>query len=230
MSKKIASCVDCSAAIYQGATRCRPCDLVHVRRNPDRDGKAKPGRGKRWAEADIEKLREAVAAGMKRGDIAKLLGRSRIAIVAAAHCYCPRPSDEKPDRDGLYPLERLVYDQLFAAADAGKSCPTGKALGALIDRSEETASNIIRRLESLGMIEIRAGFSFRAIRIVATGAKTRRFDRLEAAPVAAPVAPAVVIPLPTPVFRDPCPGCGVRLDADPALCCARGRALRRLVA
>lgn len=38
------------------------------------------------------------------------------------------------------------------------------------------------------------------------------------------------VPVPPRVFRDPCPGCGVRLDADPAQCCPRGRALRRLVA
>lgn len=35
---------------------------------------------------------------------------------------------------------------------------------------------------------------------------------------------------PARVFRDLCPGCGTRMDADPALCCARGRALRRAAA
>lgn len=38
------------------------------------------------------------------------------------------------------------------------------------------------------------------------------------------------VPTTAPVFRDPCPFCATRMDADPSLCCPRGREYRKLVA
>lgn len=227
-NRKSWSCMDCSTAVYEGTKRCKSCDLAERRSNPQR---ITGGRGRRWHDDDIAKLREARANGLTRAETAKLLNRSEVSVIAAMHVYCPLPSDQKPDPEGLYPMERVIYDTLAEAAKAGKRCPTQRSLGLLIDRSGEAARQIIVRLVSMGKIELRSGRSYRSVRIAATGHKTAFFDQLQTAlpKVAEPVV-NVVVKLPPRIFRDPCPGCGVRLDADPALCCARGRALRRLVA
>lgn len=185
-----------------------------------------------WTADDIATLRTMHADSESHAAISDALGRTKSSIKQAVQRYIRDRTDRtRRDSLGLYPDERVIYNALAKVAKKGQPCPKNDALGAFLNRGRHTGANMLVRLEAVGVIEIRRHANHRAVRIVATGDKTEGYD----SHVISPARNVVRIeprPEPTqaPVFRDPCPGCGVRLDADPALCCARGRALRRLVA
>lgn len=132
--------------------------------------------------------------------------------------------------------EVALYLKIKAAADAGQPCPTNEQL--IVDtglKAARSVPSILRRLEAAGHIQLHIFANSRAITVCKTGKTTRKTDRDSFAsgrrqrvrPVVEWTPPP---PLPPRVFRDLCPCCGTRMDADPALCCDRGRAIRKLVA
>lgn len=141
----------------------------------------------------------------------------------------------------MKPLPHSQVVILAAITDAAEKrlpCPKNVDLAARAGlRAESSAQGAVKRLEELGYLTIDASQNWR-IAIMPNGKRTATRQECMRKNIAGPAlrivsrAEAVKAPVPTtpPVFRDPCPCCGVRLDADPALCCARGRAIRRLVA
>lgn len=131
--------------------------------------------------------------------------------------------------------ERLakLFQIVNEAAENGEPCPLTRELAPAIgSRSGASIDAYLRMLENNGKIALRGFSGGRIVTIVATGKSTSEVsgtaltnNRRPHNVVALPVEPTQ-----PRVFRDPCPGCGVRLDADPSMCCARGREIRKLVA
>lgn len=141
-------------------------------------------------------------------------------------------------------MKPLTYSQstiLAAVTKAAKErlpCPKNVVLAAQAGlRAESSAQCALKRLEDLGYLTMKATPNWRII-ILPDGKRTATRQECtrkhNAGPALRIVARAETAksPVPTspPVFRDPCPGCNTRLDADPTLCCPRGRAIRKLVA
>ncbi|GAM01903.1 hypothetical protein [Sphingomonas parapaucimobilis] len=131
--------------------------------------------------------------------------------------------------------ERL--EKLFAllndAAENGLPCPLTRDLAPAIgSRSGSSIDAYLRMLANSGKIALRGFSGGRVVTIVATGKSTAEVPGVELTSERRPSNVTILSIMPTQprVFRDPCPGCGVRMDADPAMCCDRGRALRKLVA
>lgn len=136
----------------------------------------------------------------------------------------------------LSPNEVAIYLKLEAVANSAGTCPTNDEL--IVDTSlkaSRSVPGVLKRLEQLGHIQVHVFANSRAITICKTGKTTRKTARDSHAVAQRRAALPVTVPTPRPqlpprVFRDLCPCCGTRMDADPALCCARGRAIRKLVA
>lgn len=130
-------------------------------------------------------------------------------------------------------LEDTVIPAILAAfsqaAEEGRKCPTNPELAPIARRAVSNISKHVARLEARGAIEIRQKASARAVKIVATGKTTAGWDTMFDPP-ALKHEPRVVVTLPPLSLRVPCPYCGCRLDADPSLCCARGREMRKMAA
>lgn len=126
-----------------------------------------------------------------------------------------------------------LFAVLNKAAEEGAPCPLTRELAAAIGaKSTASVSDYLDKLATAGRITI-AGYSGgRVVTITSTGKKTGAASGVVLPMYRKPRQDAADDPLPAQprVFRDPCPGCGVRMDADPAMCCDRGRALRKLVA
>lgn len=136
----------------------------------------------------------------------------------------------------LSPNEVAIYLRLSVVADSAGTCPTNDELivGTSLTASR-SVPGVLKRLEELGHIQLHIFANSRAITICKSGKTTRKTARDSHAVAQRRAALPVIEPTPRPplpprVNRDPCPGCGVRMDADPAMCCDRGRALRKLVA
>lgn len=127
------------------------------------------------------------------------------------------------------PTLPILLAALTDIAERGESCPGNVEIGVRINRSTGTISDYVAALERDGFIQIRRKSTVRAIKIVATGAATAGWDTLHDPPPRKHAAPEVLPVLPVSL-RVSCPSCGCRLDADPSLCCARGRELRKLAA
>lgn len=119
----------------------------------------------------------------------------------------------------------LILNAIIKAANNGDQAPNNEVLGKLAKRAPESVRDHIRGLVREGLIETRRRSNYRAFRIVATGKFTAGFDYVPGQDTR-----SNVVALPPVVRRDPCPFCGARMDADPSLCCARGREYRKLVA
>lgn len=139
----------------------------------------------------------------------------------------------------LNPRQKIVLKALTEAADKGAPCPSNIELSGMVSPGNlGSPYKIMDQLEYRGLITIVRGTNWRVVTITETGKSTHRnssddtksqfrprlrvVDRTESAKL--PVPPTA------PVFRDPCPWCATRMDADPAMCCAPGRAYRKLVA
>lgn len=71
--------------------------------------------------------------------------------------------------------ERMAFQALWDAAEAGRPCPTNIDLEVMIGyASSSMGSSVVRRLEAKGMIRVRRYQRFREIQIVATGRWTAR--------------------------------------------------------
>ncbi len=124
----------------------------------------------------------------------------------------------------------ILFEALRAAAERGDRCPLNVALAAMLGCSTNSIGTYMRALESDGLIRIRKhGSSRRAIQIVATGKATAGWDTMFDPPPRLFAVREEYTPPPISL-RVPCPYCNCRLDADPALCCPRGRELRKVAA
>lgn len=71
--------------------------------------------------------------------------------------------------------ERIVYQALIDAAEAGQPCPLNMDIEDLIGcDSTSMGPWIIRRLEEKGLIKVERYQRFRVVEIVATGKRTAR--------------------------------------------------------
>lgn len=134
--------------------------------------------------------------------------------------------------------QSTILEAVTKAAEKRLPCPKNVVLAAQAGlRAESSAQCALKRLEDLGYLTINATPGWRVITLpdgkrTATRKECTRKDNAGPALRIVARAETAKSPVPTspPVFRDPCPCCGVRLDADPALCCPRGRAIRSMVA
>lgn len=126
------------------------------------------------------------------------------------------------------PVLPVLLVALTEAANEGRCCPNNIELGRRICRSPGIVSDYLGALVEADQVQVRRKSNNRAVKIVATGATTAGWDTMFDPP---PREHAVVEFVPAPLsLRVSCPSCGCRLDADPSLCCARGRALRKIAA
>lgn len=133
--------------------------------------------------------------------------------------------------------QSTILAAITQAAAKRIACPKNIDLAEMAGlRAESSAQSVVKRLQDLGYLRIEASANWR-VAVMANGTRTATQEeagRQLIAPSLRIVSRAIgeKAPVPTtpPVFRDPCPGCNTRLDADPALCCPRGRAIRKLVA
>lgn len=127
------------------------------------------------------------------------------------------------------PTLPILLAVLTEAAARGVPCPSNLEIGLRISRSSGTVSDYLTALERDGFVQVRRKSTVRAVKIVATGQATAGWDTLHDPPPRQHPAPEPLPVLPVSL-RVSCPSCNCRLDADPSLCCPRGRALRKLAA
>lgn len=127
------------------------------------------------------------------------------------------------------PVLPVLLQALTEAANEGLEVPSNIELGACIRRSPGTIGDYLAALVAADQVQVRRKSNRRAIKIMATGATTAGWDTLHDPPPRKHAAPEILPVLPVSL-RVSCPSCGCRLDADPSLCCARGRELRKLAA
>ena len=127
------------------------------------------------------------------------------------------------------PTLPILLAALADVAERGEPCPDNFEISRRIGRSSGTISDYMAALELADLIQVRRKSNRRAVMIVATGKTTAQWDTLFDAPPRQCAVPEEFVPPPLSL-RTPCPCCNTRLDADPSLCCARGRALRKVAA
>lgn len=132
-----------------------------------------------------------------------------------------------------------VLEALKDAAAKEQPCPTNAELAELCGFAHVgTPCKVLDQLEYMGLVRMVRGPNWRIATVLETGKSTYRSPsgshsnqfRPKLRVVARPESVRSPDPDQPRVFRDPCPCCNTRLDADPALCCPRGRAIRKLVA
>ena len=176
-----------------------------------------------WTDEDVAKLRRLRAEELSIGEIAEAMGHPKQAVHAAAKVFDTKNRTTSRARE-------IVFNVLADAADRGDRCPPNFVICDATGQCRSSVAYHITCLAITGRIELRAKSNLRAVRIVATGAETQGFDNFYERNAVPTPREVVKLPDPVPLTRVGCPSCGTRLDADPSLCCARGRALRKLAA
>jgi pyocin large subunit-like protein len=134
--------------------------------------------------------------------------------------------------------QSAILAALTKAANAGAPCPKNIDLCEVAGlKAESSAQSALKRLTDMGLIVMTATPNWR-IATLPNGKSTAQPRHAKPEQGARPslrvVSRVESVKLPDPakprVFRDPCPFCATRMDADPALCCPRGRAIRKMVA
>lgn len=141
-------------------------------------------------------------------------------------------------------MRPLTYSQaailaaVTDAANAGAPCPKNMELCEVAGlKADSSAQSVLKRLADMGLIKMVATPNWRVITLPngkSTATPRHAKPQQGARPSLRVVTRVEKVKLPDPVqprvYRDPCPGCNTRLDADPSMCCPRGRAIRKMVA
>ncbi len=176
-----------------------------------------------WAPEDVATLHRLRAEGLEISEIADAMRRSKRSVHTALKVFDAKNPTASRARE-------VVFSVLANAAERGDRCPPNFVICDAIGQSRSSVAHHITCLAIVGRIELRVKSNLRAVHIVATGAKTQGFDNFYERNAVPTLREVVKLPDPVPLTRVGCPSCGTRLDADPSLCCTRGRALRKLAA
>lgn len=177
-----------------------------------------------WTNEQIAQLIEArEKQGLPFREIGRRLGRGASTCAEAYHRFTWRAKKSA--------TREVIAKAILEAAEAEAWFPSNTELALLANVSVKTIKNVLPQIEQSGPFKIRQRGNQRAAMVIATGAKTRGYDRLGDfyEPISR-LAPAQPFELAALSLRVPCPYCGCRLDADPSLCCARGREMRKVAA